>query len=113
MTLLLAKHSGSITRTVAPAVACASRDANHSSRLYPLWSHRSSVAMRCDMMAISRREAWVAITSHMPLLSAATRNARARLRPSAPADGSSTVSRNPCAEGASHPSLMLSTSLSR
>jgi hypothetical protein len=53
------------------------------------WSHRSSVAMRCDMMAMRRRLACVAMTSHIPELSAATRKARARCRPPSPIAGSS------------------------
>ena len=56
ITLELTKHSGSMTRTVAPAVPCASRLANHSSRLYPAWSHSlSSVAIRCAMTAVNKK----------------------------------------------------------
>mmetsp|Transcript_13261 Transcript_13261/g.56043 ORF Transcript_13261/g.56043 Transcript_13261/m.56043 type:complete len:296 (+) Transcript_13261:1922-2809(+) len=114
ITLELTKHSGSMTRTVAPAVPCASLLANHSSRLYPAWSHNlSSVAILCAMIAIRRRDASVADTYHMPELSAATRKARALLRPSGPMEGSSTRSKNPCALLLSHPSDIDSTSASR
>ena len=63
-------------------------------------------------LPIRRRDASVADTYHIPELSAATRNARARLRPSGPIAGSSTVSKNPCALLLSHPSDMDSTSAS-
>ena len=117
ITLLFTKHSGCSTRTVAPETRTSSRDANQSSRLYPLWSHRlGSVAMRRAIVVMSRAEARVAMTSHMPELSAATRNVLARRRPeffSRPRLASSTVSRNPNAEPASQPSDIDSTSLSR
>ena len=88
--------------------------ANHSSRLYPAWSHNlSSVAILCAMIAIRRRDASVADTYHMPEFSAATRKARALLRPSGPMEGSSTRSKNPCALLLSHPSDMDSTPASR
>ena len=112
MTLLFMKQNGSMTRTVAPDVMCASRLANQSSRLYPLWSHNSSVAKRCAMIFINRKLASVALTYHMPLLSAATRNDPARRRAS-PNETSSIGCKNPLAESLSKPSLMLSMSLSR
>ena len=117
ITLELTKHSGFKTRTVALETRTSSRDANHSSRLYPAWSHNcGSVAMRCAIVVMSRAEARVAMTSHMPELSAATRNVLARLRPESnarPKLASSTVSRNPNAELASQPSDIDSTSASR
>ena len=51
-----------MTRMVQPPVKCASRLGCQSSMLYALWSHTSSVAMRCCMICIRCRDAAVADT---------------------------------------------------